>query len=278
VEKKKIDINDAHELYGHVSEGPLKALLKQRNYEVVGTRKTCEACAYAKAKAKGVGKTTKLVAQAKGERLFLDISGPYKNTVKGSKFWILIVDDKSRKAWSFFVNKKTDIKKVTNNLVLLLRGATVVVKYLRCDNAGENVKGLGEVCRDHGITLELTAPHTPQTNGVVERKFVTIRDRAQAMMLGAKLDDVFQGKLWAEAVYTATKLHNAVPNRVNHKSPDELWYGEYPKILDHLVKWGRIGYVKNRGNMKKLDPKSTKMVFMGYADDHAGKYTGCTTR
>jgi hypothetical protein len=271
VERRElIDINDAHELFGHVSEGPLKALLKQRNYEVVGTRKTCEACAYAKAKAKGVGKTTKLVAQAKGERLFLDISGPYKNTVKGSKFWILIVDDKSRKAWSFFVNKKTDIKKVTNNLVLLLRGATVVVKYLRCDNAGENVKGLGEVCRDHGITLELTAPHTPQTNGVVERKFVTIRDRAQAMMLGAKLDDVFQGKLWAEAVYTATKLHNAVPNRVNHKSPDELWYGEYPKILDHLVKWGRIGYVKNRGNMKKLDPKSTKMVFMGYADDHAG--------
>jgi hypothetical protein len=77
-----------------------------------------------------------------GERLFLDISGPYKNTVKGSKFWILIVDDKTRKAWSFFVNKKSDIKKVTNNLVLLLKGATIVVKYLRCDNAGENVKGL----------------------------------------------------------------------------------------------------------------------------------------
>jgi hypothetical protein len=51
-ERKKIDINDAHELYGHVSDGPLKALLKQRNYVVVGNRKTCEACAYAKAKAK----------------------------------------------------------------------------------------------------------------------------------------------------------------------------------------------------------------------------------
>jgi hypothetical protein len=270
--KTTIDINEAHELYGHVSDGPLRSLLKQRNYWVVGKRKTCEACAYAKAKAKGVGKTTKLVAEEKGERLFLDISGPYKNTVKGSKFWILIVDDKTRKAWSFFVNRKSDIKKVTNNLVLLLKGATIDVKYLRCDNAGENVKGLGEVCRDHGITLELTAPHTPQTNGVVERKFVTIRDRAQAMMLGAKLDDVFQGKLWAEAVFTATKLHNAVPNRasVGVQSPDELWYGESPKILDHLIQWGRIGFVKNRGKTKKLDEKSTKMVFMGYADDHAG--------
>jgi hypothetical protein len=44
-DRKKIDINDAHELFGHVSEGPLKALLKQRNYEVVGTRKTCDAWA-----------------------------------------------------------------------------------------------------------------------------------------------------------------------------------------------------------------------------------------
>ena len=267
----KIDINDAHELYGHVSDGPLRAILEQRNYVIVGDMKTCEPCAYAKAKAKGVSKKPKEPAKEKGERLYLDISGPYKNTIKGSKFWVLVVDDKTRKAWSFFVKKKNDIKQVTNSLILLLKGVQVTTKYIRCDNAGENVKGLGEVCRDHGIVLELTAPHTPQTNGVVERKFVTIRDRAQAMMLGAKLDDEHQGKLWAEAVFTATKLHNAVPNRgTGSKSPDQLWYGQDSRILDHLVKWGRIGYVKDRGNLKKLDAKSTKMVCMGYADNHAG--------
>ena len=91
------------------------------------------------------------------------------------------------------------------------------------------------------------------------------------MMLGACLDDEHQGKLWAEAVMTATKLHNAVPNLVSGKqSPDQLWYGEHPKILRHLVQWGRIGYVKNRHPINKLEKKSTKMVFMGYADDHAG--------
>ena len=237
---------------------------------IIGKRKTCEACAYAKAKAKGVPKKPKPPAEAKGERLYLDISGPYKKTVKGSQYWVLIVDDKTRKAWSFFVPKKSDVKKVAESLVLLLKGASVTVKYLHCDNAGENVKGLTEVCHAHGISLELTAPHTPQTNGVVERKFVTIRDRAQAMMLGARLDDEHQGKLWAEAVSTATRLHNAVPNRMHAtKCPDELWYGEKPRILDHLVQWGRIGYVKERGPIKKLDVKSTKMVCMGYAVDHA---------
>ena len=269
--KRRIDINEAHELYGHVSEGPLRDILAKRNYVVTGSRTACEACAFAKAKAKGVSKVTKELAKEKGERLYIDLSGPYKNTVSKNKYWILIVDDKTRKAWSFFVPNKGDMKKVTSSLINILKGAKVVVKYIRCDNGGENVSGLKDVCNDYGITLEMTAPHTPQTNGVVERKFVTIRDRAQAMMLAARLNDEHQGKLWAEAVSTATKLHNAVPNQGNGgDSPDMLWYGEHPKILNHLVQWGRIGYVANRGPKKKLDPKSTKMVFMGYADGHAG--------
>ena len=91
------------------------------------------------------------------------------------------------------------------------------------------------------------------------------------MMLAARLNNEHQGKLWAEAVATATKIHNAVPNHGNGgTSPDMLWYGEHPKILNHLVQWGSIGYVTNRGARKKLDPKSTKMVFMGYAEGHAG--------
>jgi len=90
-------------------------------------------------------------------------------------------------------------------------------------------------------------------------------------MLGAHLDEEHQGRLWAEAVYTATQLHNAVPNR-NGGAPNDLWYGpgKGPNILPHLVQWGRIGYVTNRTKQPKLTLKSTKMVCMGYAKDHAG--------
>ncbi len=56
--KKVIDINIAHEVHGHVSEGPLKASLVARNYIAICDCKTCEACTYAKTKAKGVLKTT----------------------------------------------------------------------------------------------------------------------------------------------------------------------------------------------------------------------------
>ena len=259
--KLQIDINDAHELYGHASEGPLREILKQRNYVVVGSRKTCEACAYAKAKAKAVGKTTRVKASQKGERLFIDISGPYKKSLVSSQYWVLIVDDKTCKAWSFFVKQKKDIKKVTETLIQLLKGAHVFTKYMRCDNPGENTKQLKEVCNKEGIVLEMTAPNTPQMNGVVERKFVTIRDKGLALMLGAKLSEEHQGKLWTEAIHTATKLDNAVPNSSSKQSPDYQWYGSHPRILDNLVHWGRIGYVTIRNKQNKVTKKSVKCVY-----------------
>ena len=271
--KTLIDINDAHELYGHIDHGILRKVLESRGYSVIQNgfnRKQCEACAYAKAKAKRVGKTTEVKATERGERLFLDISGPYKMSLAGSKYWVLIVDDKTRKAWSFFVMNKNGAKKVASNLLSILKGARVITKYLRCDNAGENVKGLRELCQENGIVIELTPPNSPQYNGVVERKFVTLRDRAHAMMLGAHLTEEHQGRLWAEAVYTATRIHNSVPNR-HGDAPDSLWYGKPCTLLDHLVQWGRIGYVTIRDKKpNKMTKKSTKMVFLGYANDHAG--------
>jgi len=60
------------------------------------------------------------------------------------------------------------------------------------------------------------------------------------------------------AVYTATRLHNAVPNQ-NGRAPNDLWYGpgKGPNILSHLVQWGRIGYVTNRTKQPKLTLKAS---------------------
>ena len=68
--EKEIDINDAHELYGHIDHGILKPLLESNGYVIYNggrNKKQCEACAYAKAKAKGIAKTTTLKATEKGE-------------------------------------------------------------------------------------------------------------------------------------------------------------------------------------------------------------------
>ena len=57
-----------------------------------------------------------------------------------------------------------------------------VVKYIQCDNAGENM-ALVLVCKqkDLGIHFECTMPSTPQQNGRVQRKFVTLFGKVHAM-------------------------------------------------------------------------------------------------
>lgn len=60
-------------------------------------------------------------------------------------------------------------------------------KYLCCDNAGGNVKGLKKVAQKYGVEMEFTAPHTLKFNGVVERKFPVLMGKAKAMMHTANL-------------------------------------------------------------------------------------------
>ncbi len=49
------------------------------------------------------------------------------------------------------------------------------VKYIRCDNAGENFS-LEKACKQEGfgVFFVYIAPGTPQQNGRVERKFATL--------------------------------------------------------------------------------------------------------
>ena len=104
------------------------------------------------------------------------------------------------------------MSKIVENLVIKLKSANYILKKLRCDNGGENVKALTELCEKHGLAIEITAPYTPQQNGIVERTFATIRDHSSAAMIKAKFSEEAQGTLWAEAANTHTRLTNIVSN------------------------------------------------------------------
>ena len=91
--KKKVEINHAHKIFGHPNARYTKLTAKLAGWELFGQFKICEACAKAKTKAKGVSKTAKMKAESPGQRLFVDISGPYAKSVIGNKYWVMVVDD-----------------------------------------------------------------------------------------------------------------------------------------------------------------------------------------
>ena len=69
------------------------------------------------------------------------------------------------------------------------------IKYIQCNNAGEH-EPLKKFCEENGITLLMTAPNTPQHNGVVERSFEKDLNCIRAMLYQANFAAEMATKLW----------------------------------------------------------------------------------
>ena len=129
-----------------------------------------------------------------GERLYLDTSGPYKISFGGSNYWFMAVDDATRYKYTGFGKHKSDIGEFAISVFNKVKSANHTVKFVRCDNAGENVNQLQDACEGiTGITMEYTAPYTPEQNGVVERAFASVRNRGYALMIDARLTKAAKG-------------------------------------------------------------------------------------
>jgi hypothetical protein len=94
------------------------------------------------------------------------------------------------KAWSFFLKHKDDqVEELIAHIKELKSKYGKVIKYIHCDNAGENIL-LEEQCKKEGlgIQFEYTSPNSPQLNCKIERKFASLFRQTWANLNSAKLD------------------------------------------------------------------------------------------
>jgi transposase InsO family protein len=79
------------------------------------------------------------------------------------------------------------------------------IKAVRSDRGDEYTStSFMEYCEEHGIRRFLTAPYSPQQNGVAERKNRTILDMVRSMLKSKKMPKEF----WAEVVQCAIYVQN----------------------------------------------------------------------
>ena len=136
-------------------------------------------CGVGKAKQSKINKGLNSKSEIPGERIFIDISSPKTASLRGKHHWLWVVDDCTDMSWSYFKKKKSETADKIISLIKDLKCRHgIVVRIVCCDNAGENL-ALRRTCEKEGlgIRFELTAPGTPQQNGKVERKFVTLYGR-----------------------------------------------------------------------------------------------------
>ena len=272
----KYTLKKAHQILGHPSVQKTISTAKALGWRVEESNLTCIDCNIGKAKQKNIKKDSENKATEILERLSMDISSVQTQSKKGRKrFWLLVVDQFSNCLWSFFLFLKSDEAEVMSLFVDEIEAATgKKIKYIRCDNAGENIKTEERFVKDkRGITFEYTARNTPQQNGKVERAFATLFGRVRAMLNQAGMERSKRDLLWTEAAATATKLENILVNKQEDNSPFEQMYGKLPSYAMHLRTFGEIGIValKTGNQIKaKLDDRGTVCMFVGYAKNHAG--------
>ncbi|GKB06944.1 retrovirus-related pol polyprotein from transposon TNT 1-94 [Tanacetum coccineum] len=193
-----------------------------------------------------------------------DLCGPITPPSHGKNlYFMLFIDDYSRKTWVYFLNEKSQAFEAFKKFKAMVeKEKCLKIKSMRSDRGGEFLsKEFNKFCEDNGIRIFLTAPYSPQQNGVVERKNRTILNMVRSMLKSKKMPKEF----WAEAVDCAVYLLNRCPSKsLDNKTPQEAWNGLKPTV-SHLRVFESITYVYVPSQKRsKLDDRSEKHVFVGY--------------
>ena len=135
------------------------------------------------------------------------------------------------------------------------------IKSLYSDNGGEYI-GLKTYLSVHGISHYTTAPHTPQQNGMSERRHHHLVETGLTLLTDAHMPLSY----WPYAFQTAAYLINCMPTAtLNNQSPFEKLFNQKPNYLK-LKQFGCLCYPLTRPyNKHKLEPKSKPCTFMGYS-------------
>ncbi|GMJ14768.1 hypothetical protein HRI_005146000 [Hibiscus trionum] len=259
-----------HRKLGHMSEQGMKVLVEQKL--LPGLTKVslplCEHCITSKQHRLKFN-TSNSRGKAVLELVHSDVWQAPVTSLGGAKYFVSFIDDYSRRCWVYPIKRKADVFsafKVFKARVELDSGNKI--KCFRSDNGGEYTSDeFDDFCRKEGIKRQFTTVYTPQQNGVAERMNRTLLERTRAMLRAAGLEKAF----WAEAVNTACYLVNRAPSTaIELKTPMEMWTGK-PVDYSNLHIFGSIVYVMyNAQEISKLDPKSRKCKFLGYADGVKG--------
>lgn len=232
---------------------------------------SCEVCSISKA-TKLPHRDTRPRSLKFLENVHVDLSGIIREKgLNREMYYILFCDDYSSYRHIFPLNDKTkesvfDVFKFYIALSERQTGRKLIKFTL--DRGSEFVNTLlGDLLRHLGITLHLTAPHTPEQNGVSERGNRTVVTKARSLMLEAGMPIRF----WYEACKTAVFLTNRTVSSSlsDHKTPYEVWFSRKP-MLKHLRVWGCLTYIHTRKELRdsKFSAVASEGVLMGFEDDN----------
>ncbi|KAI1001824.1 hypothetical protein K3495_g6378 [Podosphaera aphanis] len=163
----------------------------------------------------------------------LDIAGPFPTSLRGNKYFMLIIDNATRRNWVICLpTKAAAVKELQIWKTKVEHQIDEKIKSVRSDNAPELLKAIREWTEKSGVQLEPTTIASSHQNGVAERNIQTAEADMRAKLKDADLPLEF----WDEAVeadaYMRNRLQTGPIVDGRQASPEQAFTGKIPGI-DH---------------------------------------------
>ena len=178
------------------------------------------------------------------------------------KYYLILVDHYTRYTWFYPLQQKSQVKDTFIAFKSLVENRfQCKIRTLYSDNGGEFI-ALRPFLRTCGISHLTSPPHTPEHNGISERKHRHIVETGLTLMHQACVPTSY----WSYAFATAVYLINRLPTHVlNDTSPYVKLFQQVPNYLKLRV-FGCLCFPWLRPyTHHKLESRSVPCVFMGYS-------------
>ena len=265
-----------HRRFAHLGPAKIAKLHEvttlQKKIRVPEKKEICEVCALTKMK----NSIPKQLRQHKITKLALiqfDVAGPFPTSLRGNRWFLLIIDSYTRKNWVIPLKQKGDAQKELQVWKAFVEHQTgEKVKAVGTDNAPELLQQVEEWRVTQGVELQPTTIASSHQNGPAERNIQTAQADMRAMIKDAGLPIEF----WDEAVEADAYMRNrtATGPTIDGKqvSPEEAFTRKKPSI-DHIRVWGSKCYSYINPKTIPADQRHDKLVdrgrvgvFMGYSE------------
>ena len=225
----------------------------------------CEACEKGKSKKTSHRSKDSTSITEPLQLMHMDLFGPVNvMSLSRKRYALVIVDDFSKYTWVLFLNSKDETPKIIIDHIKRIKlEANMLIRKIRSDNGTEFKNAiLNELCTEKGISRKYSAPRTPQQNGVVERKNMTLVEAARTMLNEAKLPLYF----CAEAVNTACYTQNrTLINKDHNKTSYEIMANKKPTVKYLHLFGAKCFTLKDDEQLGKFESKAHERIFLGYS-------------
>jgi hypothetical protein len=206
-----------HNRLGHPSSRILHHVLKSNNVPVkTYSFNNCTHCMVNKSHKLPFNKSS-ISSSSPLEIVHSDVWGPSPfSSIDGFRYYVIFIDHFSKYVWLFPLKFKSDVSVIFPIFKNIVENKfNCKIKSFYSDNGGEFIK-LKSFFQHHGIEHLTTPPHTPQHNGLCERKHRHLLETTRCLLHQASLPPSF----WSYAAQTAAYLVNRLPTpTLNLNSP-----------------------------------------------------------